>query len=1115
VFPDQRILAQPSEKDNNVWVWDYETGERKDNLLPDNEKGYITSFQPMGEDYWLTTVRVPDGEGEVCEGVAHIWHVKQGGMATFQALKGNHRYHVYQHPNGLVIGSGFFANGQGDQSEILFWDSEGGTPIHRVGMKGELVSILKNGNLLTWYPRKSRLYLLDETGKNLLKTIIYRGELTQVQLIGQEQNHVLVMNRQGDVALFSLCDRAQEVFRPLQEISTLNPGVEHRHLCMLSNGALLCSSHQSDSFIEMITFPRRHYHERELRAMLDALEHNSSVQTISWGNWQVDPELKQRIEKAIGEQLDEDQREMRIADIKSLIEELSSSEFDTQRAAAEKLWNLVVNNRDNQILVAELKGIPPAVKLLDNDDSHDLQRIIAHLLANLLLVAENRVLIVEIGGLDGLIRLLDSPDVDVQAGAALALGNLAVDQKNKEKMIAEGVIAKLADLLTSSSLEVARCSAGALWGLVLCDEGRESLAETQGVIQVLLQLLQHGKNDDMSKKVAGVLANLALNGVAGLDLLRTDRVELLVSLLPRVVGEVREQINLILSNLVHLKPGIATEIDKAKVIYLQKGLEGESIPRGSGKEDAGLMRSAAIAVKPRPGHSQVQLKDGFLTSLFTSYPGLKIFLQESCLAPEGVPGDGNCFFESIGRLIGLEHVQVRAEALQYLKDHSELHVGIDDINGFLERMGRLEEWAEGAIIGAAAKYYNIHLLVLDYRSDSEIGFVACNDFPELDTFILLRTSRLTDRGEVQGHFTPLRQLRGFSEDQLSKHESKTDIISASNGGGGAAATLRSCSKPTKSLDPIRCYGKGDFELIGPRVGGSSLCSGRFKKRSDQSIWFGKSGVRTTVQKAKEEVCLEKIANDIYGHFGVPIPETVLAQLNITEEASQHFPDERTDTVYLLSRCIEDSFPLGSIPDFNGGSVYCLRSERGVFPVVGLGRILAVACLIRDKDAIGGSGGNVVCQVIDGEAICFKIDAGYAFDNQPALEVGDREICVATMHENKVLPFNRFPSLVRQEFLETLAQIVNTSDDVIERFFVRQGAECLGDGQVAGLQTLLTQRRNRLARVYGAELNTSILRRVAELTDAAPIRGVSLFRLQYSQQNLGFRAGLPGKGPGVE
>jgi len=57
-------------------------------------------------------------------------------------------------------------------------------------------------------------------------------------------------------------------------------------------------------------------------------------------------------------------------------------------------------------------------------------------------------------------------------------------------------------------------------------------------------------------------------------------------------------------------------------------------------------------------------------------------------------------------------------------------------------------------------------------------------------------------------------------------------------------------------------------------------------------------------------------------------------------------------------------------------------------------------------------------------------------------VGPREFRVATNSPKGVLSFDQFPASVKQEFLETLALIVDTSDELIARFFLRPGAESL-------------------------------------------------------------------------
>lgn|GEM_PF-1647109 len=290
-----------------------------------------------------------------------------------------------------------------------------------------------------------------------------------------------------------------------------------------------------------------------------------------------------------------------------------------------------------------------------------------------------------------------------------------------------------------------------------------------------------------------------------------------------------------------------------------------------------------------------------------------------------------------------------------------------------------------------------------------------------------------------------------------------------------SAEADSQETPAVTLGPIPYYEGAKFRQVGGRIAGTSLCSAVFEFE-DKSHWLGKCNP-TILGGDSERVnaTLELVASGIYEYYGVEVPETALASLPIilsTDDltVTQMGFQRGQKATYVMSKLINNFHPLASIPRFNGGEKYTLRVDGENMEAYNLGRSLAVAALIFDVDVFGGSGGNMGCQknAGDGKAYFFKIDPGEAFNTNSNLSVPPRCIRVATQHRDGVVAFDNLPDSLKREFIETVALIVQTTDDTIKDFFSREGSECLRDKK-ASLIDLLIQQRDALNEMYKHEL----------------------------------------------
>lgn len=107
-----------------------------------------------------------------------------------------------------------------------------------------------------------------------------------------------------------------------------------------------------------------------------------------------------------------------------------------------------------------------------------------------------------------------------------------------------------------------------------------------------------------------------------------------------------------------------------------------------------------------------------------------------------VEGDGNCFFRSVAKLLNSmghqnrsnwTHVEIRASAVNYFREHPELHVGFGEgmdfrtADAYANRMAQDGIWAVDNIIDATALTLGVQLVIVDYRENGDQHFANLNE----------------------------------------------------------------------------------------------------------------------------------------------------------------------------------------------------------------------------------------------------------------------------------------------------------------------------------------------------------------------------------------------------
>ena len=307
----------------------------------------------------------------------------------------------------------------------------------------------------------------------------------------------------------------------------------------------------------------------------------------------------------------------------------------------------------------------------------------------------------------------------------------------------------------------------------------------------------------------------------------------------------------------------------------------------------------------------------------------------------------------------------------------------------------------------------------------------------------------------------------------------------------------------QALSPIAFHKTNEFQptthLGNDRPeNGTSPSIGYFQEVSSAALWIGKMPVFTGIKShSPVPACLEIIAAGIYAYYGVVIPHLAVGNdfpVNPQGAWIDTFKEDKIHCApHVLSRWLGRFTPYGELNnptaikdrwETQQQTDCAIRIDGQLILERGLGKILAIAQWLNDNDVIGGSGGNIGYEFqTDLKGVLYvrtcKIDTGEAFsgfaqrisrDIAPQIRM-DRNDPTGVM-------LSTLPKTTRREFLLTLFQIMQTPNEVLIRFFMREGAECLRAdsvrvrntiGSVDQAITTLKARRQKLSEYYAAAI----------------------------------------------
>lgn len=159
-----------------------------------------------------------------------------------------------------------------------------------------------------------------------------------------------------------------------------------------------------------------------------------------------------------------------------------------QETGALALFNIAVNNNRNKAAILSAGAVPLLLDLLDSETSEAAVAVLLMLSS----LEDNKASIGASGAIPLLIKLMDSESNQCRQDATNALYNLSTFKGNRSYMVSAGVVSRLAHLLLVAEGDCTEKCLTILYNLASTEEGRATIADTEGCIGTIADILDTG-----------------------------------------------------------------------------------------------------------------------------------------------------------------------------------------------------------------------------------------------------------------------------------------------------------------------------------------------------------------------------------------------------------------------------------------------------------------------------------------------------------------------------------------------------------------------------------------------------------------------------------------------
>jgi len=212
-----------------------------------------------------------------------------------------------------------------------------------------------------------------------------------------------------------------------------------------------------------------------------------------------------------------------------LVKLAKSKDIRVQRNATGALLNMT-HTEDNRHQLVNAGAIPLLVSLLNSNDK-DVQYYCITAISNIAVDADNRVKLANESRLiQYLIHLMSSSDPKIQCQAALALRNLASDEKFQLEIVECGGLPPLLELLKSNTKQIVLAAVACIRNISIHSVNEKPIVEA-GFLKLLIELISSNKDEEIQCHALSTIRNLAASDYNKKLIVKEGAAETIINLL--------------------------------------------------------------------------------------------------------------------------------------------------------------------------------------------------------------------------------------------------------------------------------------------------------------------------------------------------------------------------------------------------------------------------------------------------------------------------------------------------------------------------------------------------------------------------------------------------------
>ncbi|MCO5600332.1 hypothetical protein L7F22_054442 [Adiantum nelumboides] len=187
-----------------------------------------------------------------------------------------------------------------------------------------------------------------------------------------------------------------------------------------------------------------------------------------------------------------------------------SEDEDAQEASCLALLNVAINNNRNKAEIVSAGAVPILLKILGSESSLAVREAVIAVFLTASCLDENKPAIGSSGVVCHLVNHLDTGSTQGVKDALTTLFNLSIFAGNHTCLLKDGTIPKLFNLLDVGDVELIEKCITILYNLMSHEEAHKVIAESDGYVSTLAEVLDSGSHKE-KELIVGIFLSLCNN----------------------------------------------------------------------------------------------------------------------------------------------------------------------------------------------------------------------------------------------------------------------------------------------------------------------------------------------------------------------------------------------------------------------------------------------------------------------------------------------------------------------------------------------------------------------------------------------------------------------------